>query len=480
MVFDDAARVVGMAQRELAQHYPRPGWVEHDAEEIWASQVGVTAGALARAGLGPRDIAAVGITNQRETVVVWDRATGRPVHRAIVWQDRRTAEVCARLREQGHEPAVAATTGLLLDPYFSATKAAWILDHVPGARTRAERGELALGTIDSWLLFKLTGGAVHATDVSNASRTMLFDIERGRWDEGLCGLFGVPMAMLPEVRGSSEVLGHVARDLPAAGVPIAGMAGDQQAAMMGQLCTEPGLAKNTYGTGCFLLMNTGKTRRVSGHRLLSTVAWKLDGRTSFALEGGVFVGGAIVQWLRDGLGLIDRSADITSLALREPDSGGVVLVPALAGLGAPHWDPQARGLLIGLTRGTTAGHIARAALEGIAFQVADLVGAMQADAAGSIRELRVDGGASVNDVLMQFQADVLQLPVVRPKNPESTALGAAFLAGLAVGVWPSTAALAGLWEMDRRFEPAMSAAEARGRLAVWRDAVGRSRGWDGE
>lgn len=475
LIVDESARVVASAQRELTQIYPRPGWVEHDAEEIWSAQASVITEAVVRARLRAADIAAVGIANQRETAVLWDRRTGAPVANAIVWQDRRTAGLCDRLRDEGLEPVFADRTGLLLDSYFSGTKVRWLLESVPGLRARAEAGDICFGTIDTWLAWKLTGGARFVTDPSNASRTLLFDVDAGAWDPGLCAALGVPGAMLPEVVDTSGVLGEVAADIGIRGVPIASLVGDQQAATMGQLCLAPGSAKNTYGTGCFLLMNTGATRRASTHRLLSTVAWRMNGRTTYALEGGVFVGGAIVQWLRDGLGIIRRSEDIASLAASVPDSGGVTVVPALAGLGAPHWDPHARGLIAGITRGTTAAHIGRAALEGIAFQVADLVETMNADAAAPMTELRVDGGAAVNDLLMQFQADLLRVPVVRPTNTETTAMGAAFFAGLGAGVWSDTAALSSLWQESRRFEPAMPAGEASDRLGAWREAVGRAR-----
>lgn len=477
IVFDEAGRVVSAAQKEFCQHFPRPGWVEHDAEEIWSTQAGVITEALERAHLTRRDIAAVGLTNQRETTVVWDRHTGRPISSAIVWQDRRTAARCDELRAAGAGPMIRSKTGLEIDAYFSATKVAWMLEHVEGARQRAEQGQLAFGTIDSWLAWRLTSGRLHITDAGNAARTMLFNIHTGQWDDELCELFGVPRSMLPQVCDSSLVYGEVAAPAAIAGNPLAGIIGDQQAAMMGQLCVSPGLAKNTYGTGCFLLLNTGDQPRESANRLLTTIAWRRGGVTTYALEGSVFVGGAIVQWLRDGLGLIDRSEQVESLAASVADSGGVVLVPALTGLGAPHWDPHARGLIIGLTRGTTKAHIARAALEGIAFQVADVVEAMQADAGESLRELRVDGGAACDDLLMQIQADILQTPVVRPKLLETTAFGAACMAGLATGYWPSIEALEQHWQVDRTFEPRSSAGEARARRERWREAVDRARGW---
>ncbi len=478
IVFDGEGHAVASAQREFTQHFPRPGWVEHDPQEIWESQRDVAGEALAAAGLGAGAVAAVGITNQRETVVLWDRATGAPVANAIVWQDRRTADACERLRAAGHEELFRERTGLLLDPYFSGTKLAWLLEHVPGARARARAGELCFGTVDTWLTYRLTGGRLHVTDPSNAARTLLYDIRRRAWDDELCALLDVPRELLPEVRATAEVVGEVAADLPAAGAPLAARAGDQQAATMGQACIRPGMAKNTYGTGCFLVMNTGAEARPSRHRLLTTVAWERAGETTYALEGGVFVGGAVVQWLRDGLGIVRESGEVEALARSVPDAGGVVLVPALAGLGAPHWDPRARGTIVGLTRGTTAAHLARAALEGIAFQVADLVTAMQADAGAPIAELRVDGGAAANDLLLQTQADLLQVPVVRPTVLETTALGAAYLAGLAVGTWASLDDVAARWAEDRRFEPALPAAEADARRARWADAVERSRGWE--
>ena len=482
IVFDERGRIVSAAQKEFRQIFPRPGWVEHDANEIWSTQMGVAAEALggAGAGAGAGDVAAVGIANQRETVVVWDRASGAPICNAIVWQDRRTAGVCDRLRADGLEETFRARTGLVLDAYFSGTKVAWILDNVDGARARAERGELAFGTVDSWLVYNLTGGALHITDVSNASRTLMFDIHARDWDDELLAALGVPRSMLPEVRGSSEVYAEVAAGLPAEGSPIAGIAGDQQAASMGQICVEPGLAKCTYGTGCFLLMNTGAEARASRNKLLTTVAWERDGEIQYALEGSVFVGGAIVQWLRDGLKIIRDSAEVEKLAASVDDNGGVYLVPALAGLGAPHWDPHARGTIVGITRGTTDAHIARAALEGIAYEVGDLVTAMEDDFGGGLSELRVDGGAAANDLLMQFQSDVLQIPVVRPTVLETTALGCAYLAGLAVGYWGSLEDIAANWAVDRRFEPRMSAADASRLREPWQEAVRRAKGWSRE
>ncbi len=477
IVFDEQGRIVSVAQKELEQIFPRPGWVEHDPGEIWSTQAGVAAEALGRTPGRSPEVAAVGITNQRETTVVWDRRTGEPVHNAIVWQDRRTAPLCDRLRADGLEETFRSRTGLVLDAYFSGTKIAWILENVDGARGRAERGELAFGTVDSWLIYNLSGGALHLTDVSNASRTLLFDIHRRDWDDELLDALGVPRSMLPEVRSSSEVYGEIAADLPGAGAPLAGIVGDQQAATMGQICVEPGLAKCTYGTGCFLLMNTGAEARPSRNRLLTTIAWERAGDVHYALEGSVFVGGAIVQWLRDGLKIIRDSAEVEALARKVDDSGDVYLVPALAGLGAPHWDAYARGAIVGITRGTTDAHIARAALEGIAFEVADLVSAMEDDAGAGLSELRVDGGAAANDLLMQFQSDLLQTPVVRPTVLETTALGSAYMAGLAVGYWRSTEDIAANWQVDRRFEPGMSEADATRLLGRWHEAVARSKAW---
>ena len=477
ILFDHEGAIVSVAQKEFQQIFPQPGHVEHDAREIWATQSAVAIEALGRAQASAGDVAAIGITNQRETTVVWDRETGRPVCNAIVWQDRRTADFCARLRADGHAPLIAERTGLVVDAYFSGSKVAWILDHVAGARADAEAGRLAFGTIDSWLVWNLTGGKVHATDVTNASRTMLFNIHTLQWDDDLLRLLDIPRNLLPEVRSSSEVYGHVSADLGLAQLPIAGIAGDQQAALFGQMCISPGLTKNTYGTGCFLLQNTGTSPVASSNQLVTTVAWQLGGRTEYALEGSVFIGGAVVQWLRDGLGLIRHSSEVEALARSVSDSGGVYLVPAFAGLGAPHWDPYARGTVIGITRGTTGAHLARAAVESIAYQVGDLLDAVQSDAAIPLAELRVDGGAAVNDTLMQFQADLLGVAVVRPAVTETTALGAAYLAGLAVGFWSSTDELARQWRVDRRFEPRIPRAEAEALRARWREAVGRSRNW---
>jgi glycerol kinase len=477
IVFDSGGEIVALAQREFQQHYPQPSWVEHDAEEIWSSQRDVACEVLQKAKLKRGEVTAIGITNQRETVVVWDRATGKPIHRAIVWQDRRTAALCDRLRADGREPMIREKTGLVIDPYFSGTKLAWILDHVPGARAAAEAGRLMCGTVDSWLIYRLTAGRVHVTDASNASRTLLMNIHTGQWDNELLTCLGVPRAMLPEIRSSSEVYGTADGVGELAGVPIAGAAGDQQAALFGQACFAPGLAKNTYGTGCFTLMNIGRQPVLSQNKLVTTIAWKLKDDLEYALEGSVFIAGAVVQWLRDGLGIIKSSSDVEALAGSVPDSGGVVFVPAFAGLGAPHWDAYARGTIFGLTRGTTAAHLARAAVESIALQVADLIDAMRSDAANTLAELRVDGGASVNNELLQFQADILQLPVLRPKVTETTALGAAYLAGLATGVWKRREEIAGHWQVDRRIEPQMPADQAKAIRARWTKAVRRSQDW---
>jgi len=479
IVFDHDGAIKAVAQKEFRQIFPKAGWVEHDAQEIWASQIGVAVEALGRAKLKARDVTAIGITNQRETTIIWDRATGDPVHHAIVWQDRRTAEFCEQLKAGGAGRLVQDKTGLLIDAYFSASKIRWLLDHVPGARDRAAAGRLAFGTVDSWLIWKLTGGKLHVTDASNASRTMLFNIHTQRWDDELLRLFDVPAAILPEVRASSEVYGQ-AVEPGITDVPIAGVAGDQQAALFGQMCRQPGMSKNTYGTGCFLLQNIGPTPAASHQQLVTTIAWRIGDRTDYALEGSVFIGGAVVQWIRDGLGLIRTAADIEPLALSVPDSGGVYFVPAFAGLGAPHWDPFARGAILGLTRGATAAHLARAALESIAFQVADLLDAMHADARIPLTELRVDGGAAANDTLMQIQADLLGVPVVRPAITETTALGAAYLAGLAAGFWKSPDEITGQWRVDRRFDPSMPSSEVRSARARWSAAVERAKRWEVE
>ncbi|HAM71596.1 MAG TPA: glycerol kinase [Verrucomicrobiales bacterium] len=476
ILFDHSGSIHAVAQKEFRQIYPKPGWVEHDANEIWGSQSGVAAEVLAKSGVAPSDIAAIGITNQRETTVVWDRETGEPVCNAIVWQDRRTAGACDRLKAQGLTPLIRRKTGLVIDAYFSATKLQWILQHVPGARARAKAGRLAFGTIDSWLVWKLTGGRRHVTDVSNASRTMLYNIRTGEWDSELLTLFGVPRSMLPEVCSSSEVYGEAG--IFSSPVPISGIAGDQQAALFGQVCTRSGMVKNTYGTGCFMLMNTGGEAVTSRRKLLTTVAWRIGKKTEYALEGSVFIAGAAVQWLRDGLGIIRSSSEVEGLASQVPDTHGVYLVPAFAGLGAPHWDPYARGVIAGLTRGTTAAHIARAALEGIAYQVADILQAMEADSGIRLRELRVDGGASNNNLLMQFQSDLLKVPVLRPKVSETTALGAAYLAGLSVGYWKNQGEIASQWQVDRRFAPAMKPAQRALLMAGWRKALSRASRWE--
>jgi glycerol kinase len=478
ILFDHVGQIRGTAQREFGQIYPRPGWVEHDPEEIWASQLAVAGEVLAAANVRAADVAAVGITNQRETTVVWERATGRPIHNAIVWQDRRTAGFCDQLKRDGHAPAVQQKTGLVIDAYFSASKICWLLDHVPGARDRAERGELAFGTIDTWLLWKLTGGAAHLTDATNASRTMLYNLHARRWDDDLLALLRVPRSVLPTVRSSSEVYGETRPDLLGAPIKIAGIGGDQQAALFGQTCFARGLAKNTYGTGCFMLMNVGPEPVASKHKLLTTVAWDVAGRTDHAMEGSIFIGGAVVQWLRDGLGIIKSASEIEALAASVPDPGGVYLVPAFAGLGAPHWDQYARGAISGITRGTTAAHFARAALESIAYQVADVLDVMREDSGITIKELRVDGGAAANNLLLQFQADLLRVPVVRPKVTETTALGAAYLAGLAVGYWKDQQDVQANWQVDRTFHPQMPEAEVAHRRGRWTEALRRSLDWE--
>ncbi len=477
IVFDHAGAIRAVAQKEFTQIFPQPGWVEHDPEEIWTTQIAVANEAIARAGVSARDVAAIGITNQRETTVVWDRASGRPLANAIVWQDRRTAGACDALKARGLEARVTEKTGLVLDAYFSGTKLAWILDNVPGARAQAAEGKLAFGTVDAWLVWKLSGGSAHVTDVSNASRTLLYNIHTGSWDGELLDMLGVPAGMLPEVRASSGVVAETAGSLFAARIPIAGIAGDQQAALFGQRCVAPGMVKNTYGTGCFMLMHTGTRPIRSRAKLLTTAACRTGPAPEYALEGSVFIAGAVVQWLRDGLGVIRASADVESLAGGVPDNGGVYFVPAFTGLGSPHWDPYARGTIVGLTRGTSAGHIARAALESIAYQTADVLAAMEGDSGIRLRELRVDGGATRNDALMQFQADVLGVPVVRPRIHETTALGAAYLAGLGVGYWKSADELTAQWQSERVFEPALDRGRVEGLLADWRRAVERARDW---
>ncbi len=478
ILFDRDGDVRGMAQQAFAQHFPKPGWVEHDAQEIWLTQLAVAREVLRTHAVEPGQVAAIGIANQRETTVLWDRATGQPVAPAIVWQDRRTASRCDALREAGHADAIQERTGLVVDAYFSATKLAWLLDALPGARARAERGELAFGTVDSWLVWNLTAGRVHATDPSNASRTQLFNIHTQRWDETLLALFNIPAALLPQVVPSSGVLGEADPSLLGAAIPIAGVAGDQQAATFGQACHQPGMAKNTYGTGCFMLMNAGAEPATSRHRLLTTVGWTLGhDRPTYCLEGSVFMAGATVQWLRDGLQIIEQASAVEALAGSVEDTGDVYLVPAFAGLGAPHWDGHARAALLGMTRGTTRAHIARAALEAIALQSAEVFAAMEADAGFPVRELRVDGGASANNLLMQLQADVLGVPVVRPRVTETTALGAAYLAGLATGVWADTEEIASLWQVDRVFEPTWTDGQRQAKRARWAQAVSKSTGW---
>ena len=477
LLFDEEGSVRAVAQQEFDQIFPYPGWVEHNPEQIASSQIAVALQALAKAGATPADVTAIGIANQRETTIVWNRETGEPVHNAIVWQDRRTADFCEQLRKDGHAPLIQQRTGLLIDAYFSGSKIAWILDNVPGARSLADAGKLAFGTVDTWLVWKLTQGKVHATDVSNASRTMLFNIHTGEWDRELLELFRVPLSIMPAVRSSSEIHGEVRGVSGLEKIPIAGIAGDQQAALFGQQCCQPGMTKNTYGTGCFMLQNTGKRAVPSSNQLVTTVAWKIKDATEYALEGSVFVGGAVVQWLRDGLGVIRNSQEVEPLAKSVPDNGGVYFVPAFVGLGAPHWDSYARGSIFGITRGTTSGHVARAAVESIAYQVADLLDAMRRDSGDAVKELRVDGGAAANDSLMQFQADILGVPVVRPAVTETTAMGAAYLAGLAVGFWRSglDALVAG---KSRRFEPKMPRSRAQSLRDRWNEAVSRSKAWD--
>jgi len=470
IVFDRSGNLLTVAQKEFRQIFPQPGWVEHNADEIWSSQIGVANEALARINIRASDIAAIGITNQRETTLVWNRKTGKPIHNAIVWQDRRTAQMCDRLKAAGYEATFQNKTGLVIDAYFSGTKLNWLLDNVPHAREQAERGELAFGTIDSWLIWKLTEGELHITDVTNACRTLLFNIHTQEWDEELLSILDIPRSLLPDVRSSSEVYGHTSQGLFGSRIPIAGIAGDQQAATFGQSCLECGMAKNTYGTGCFMLLNTGSQAIASDHKLLTTIAWQINGRTDYALEGSVFIAGAVVQWLRDGLGIIKHSADVEPLAGSVPDNGGVYFVPAFVGLGAPYWDSYARGTITGLTRGSTSAHIARAALESIAYQTADVLDAMRQDSKLNLSELRVDGGASRNDLLMQFQADVLGVPVVRPKITETTALGAAYLAGLAVGYWNSEE-IVQQWQMEKRFEPQISVTHRDSLRDSWRQAI---------
>ncbi|CAA9198861.1 glycerol kinase GlpK [Flavobacterium collinsii] len=477
IVFNHGGEIVSISQKAFKQIFPKPGWVEHNPNEIWSSQISVAAEAIAKVGISGREIAAIGITNQRETTIVWDRETSEPIYNAIVWQDRRTAKYCDELKAQGHAEMIQTKTGLILDAYFSGTKVKWILDNVPGAREKAEQGKLCFGTVDTWLIWKLTRGKLFMTDVSNASRTLLFNINTLEWDNELLELFDIPRAMLPEVKESSTIYGESSTTLFSTKIPIAGVAGDQQAALFGQLCTTSGMIKNTYGTGCFVLMNTGEKPIRSTNNLLTTVAWKINGKTTYALEGSVFVGGAAVQWLRDGAKMINKSEEIESLAASVPDNGGVYFVPALTGLGAPHWDQYARGAILGITRGTTNGHIARATLEGIAYQVNDLLKAMEADFGGKGKELRVDGGAATNNLLMQFQSDIYGKSVTRPKTLETTALGAAYLAGLAVGYWSNLDDLKEQWSIDRVFSPKMPKQEVNKLVKNWDKAVGRASDW---
>ncbi|MEM9984584.1 MAG: glycerol kinase GlpK [Bacteroidota bacterium] len=477
IIFDHAGKIQAVAQKPFEQIFPKPGWVEHDATEIWSSQASVASEALAKLGIHGSDLAGIGITNQRETVVIWDRTTGKPIHHAIVWQDRRTSTFCDQLKEEGKLEFVREKTGLVLDAYFSATKVKWLLDHVEGARAKAEQGELAFGTIDSWLIWKFTDGQAHVTDVTNASRTLLFNIHELKWDEELLALFDIPASILPEVKSSSEIYAHTTGNILQANLPISGIAGDQHAALFGQMCLEKGMAKCTYGTGCFVVMNTGDEPVTSQNNLLTTIAWQIDGKVTYALEGSIFIGGAAVQWLRDGAKMIESAAESQALAESVDDNGGVYFVPALTGLGAPHWDQYARGAIYGLTRGTTSAHIARATLEAIDYQVYDVIKAMESDAGQPLAEMRVDGGAVANDLLMQFQADLLRTPVRRPEVLETTALGAAYLAGLAIGFWENVAELAGQWKIDRTFEPNKDSAQVESCLKHWHSAIERSKGW---
>jgi len=477
IVFDKKGTIVSVAQKEFTQIFPKPGWVEHDAIEIWSTQLGVAAEAITQAGLSLRDIAAIGITNQRETTVVWDKQTGMPIYNAIVWQDRRTATYCDLLKQQGYLQPIQRKTGLIIDAYFSATKLKWILDNVKGAREKASRGELCFGTIDTWLLWKLTDGTVHVTDVSNASRTMLYDINALSWDDDLLHLMEIPKNILPQVRSSSEVYGHSQNILSAHNIPIAGIAGDQQAALFGQMCIQPGMVKNTYGTGCFMLMNTGEQPVFSINNLLTTIAWQINGKTEYALEGSVFIAGAVVQWLRDGLHLINSSSETETLAQQVSSNDGVYIVPAFAGLGAPYWNQHARGTIVGITRGTTSAHFARAALESIAYQTMDVVNAMQSDANITVKELRVDGGATANNFLMQFQSDILNTKVIRPTITETTALGAAYLAGLAIGYWSNMEEIQKQWQVNKIFEPVITEKERRELASEWKRAIRTTQSW---
>jgi len=480
ILFDNQGAIAAVAQKEFRQIYPQPGWVEHDPMEIWSTQASVAAEVIIKAGLDGGRIAAIGITNQRETTIVWDRESGKPVHNAIVWQDRRTSATCDQLKQQGYGPLVQEKTGLVIDAYFSGTKIKWILDNVPGAREKANKGQLAFGTVDTWLIWNFSKGKLHVTDVTNASRTMLYNIHTLQWDHELLQLLDIPASMLPEVKSSSEVYGHSEATLTPFRIPIAGIAGDQQAALFGQMCIAPGMVKNTYGTGCFMVLNTGAKAIPSRNNLLTTIAWQINGETTYALEGGIFIGGAVVQWLRDGLGIIRHSADVEKLATSVDSSDGVYLVPAFAGLGAPYWNQYARGTMVGMTRGTTAAHIARAALESIALQTLDVLQAMEADAGMSIQELRVDGGATANNHLMQFQADILGAKVVRPHITETTALGAAYLAGLAVGFWDSIATISSQWQVDKTFSPAMDADKRSNLTKGWKRAIKAAQAWTEE
>jgi glycerol kinase len=480
IVFDHKGQIRSVAQKEFTQIFPKPGWVEHDPNEIWSTQAGVAAEATVKMGINGTNIKAIGITNQRETTIVWDRSTGEPVYNAIVWQDRRTAAFCERLKSDGHGELIRSKTGLVIDAYFSGSKINWILDHVPGARAKAEAGELAFGTVDSWLVWKFTRGKVHATDVTNASRTMLFNIRTLEWDRELLEIFNVPAAMLPQVKQSSEIYGETATTIFASKIPIAGIAGDQHAALFGQMCVEEAMVKNTYGTGCFMLMNIGGEFIESKNNLLTTIAWKIDGKIQYAFEGSIFIGGAVVQWLRDGLGVIKTSSEVEQLALSVADTDGVYFVPAFAGLGAPYWDAEARGTIVGLTRGSTSGHIARAALQSIAYQTMDVLKAMEADAGMPIMELRVDGGATANNLLMQFQANLLDCKVIRPNVVETTALGAAYLAGLAVGYWKDIQEIRQQWQAERVFSPAAASAEMQKGIKGWQRAVRAARAWSNQ
>ena len=480
IIFDKTGSVKAIAQKEFTQIFPQPGWVEHNGNEIWSTQLGVAKKAIMKAGLSVRDIAGIGITNQRETTIVWDKHSRQPLYNAIVWQDRRTSEYCNELKKQGRAAKIQEKTGLVIDAYFSATKLKWILDNVSGARKKAEKGDLCFGTMDTWLLFNLTNGKVHATDVSNASRTMLFNIHTLQWDQELLNLFDIPSSVLPEVKSSSEVYGDTEALSPGIYVPVAGIAGDQQAALFGQMCINPGMVKNTYGTGCFMLMNTGNLPVSSKNNLLTTIAWQIGNQTTYALEGSVFIGGAVVQWLRDGLKIIKKASEVEKLALSVKDNGGVYFVPAFTGLGAPHWDQFARGTMLGITRGTTAGHIARASIESIAFQTLDVLHSMNADAFLSIKELRVDGGATANNLLMQFQSDILNCKVIRPKITETTALGAAYLAGLAIGFWKNINEIEKYWKAEKVFKPSMAAGARKKEMEKWMKAIRAAKLWASE